>query len=180
MALATTDSRLDPGRLLLTASTTPGRALPGDDPALGLTPVPAPPVLLLEPAETFLAVDPSGTRRELQTEILVQQGFQRFGVDAGTVRGLAGWTLHCTPGGEVLLRDGAGEVWVRSDARVGRSWYTTAQAYGQVLVVYGALVGVRAPRGVPAAQYAPARRAAELHAGRLQGLVAAALVSVVG
>jgi hypothetical protein len=177
MALATTDSRLDPGRLLLTASTTPGRALPGDDPALGLTPAPAPPVLLLEPAETFLAVDPSGTRRELQTEILVQQGFQRYGADVGTVRGLAGWTLHCAPG-EVLLRDGIGEVWVRSDARTGRSWCATAQAYGQVLVVYGALVGVRAPRGVPAAQYAPAHRAAELHAGRVQGLVAAALVSL--
>lgn len=178
MALAATDSRLDPGRLLLTATTTAGRALPGDDPALGLTPPPALPVLLLEPAETFLAVDPSGTRRELQAEILVRQGFQRFGMDAGPVRGLAGWTLSCAPG-EVLLRDGTGEVWVRSDARVSRPWYATAQAYGQVLVVYGALVGVRAPRGVPPTRYAPTHRAAELHAGRVQGLVAAAVVSAV-
>jgi hypothetical protein len=177
MALATTDTRLDPGRLLLTGSATPGRALAGDDRALGITPAPALPVLLLEPTETFLAVDPSGTRRELQTEILVQQGFQRFGLDTGPVRGLAGWTLGATPG-QVQLRDGTGEVWAYSDVRPGRSWLARAEAYGQVLVVYGTLVGVRAPRGVPAAQYAPAHRAAELHAGRTQGLVAAAIVTL--
>jgi hypothetical protein len=170
------DTRLDPGRLLLTAGVTPGRAMLGDDPALGLSPVPTTPVLLLEPTETFLAVDPSGTRRELQTELLVQQGFQRFGTGTGEVRELARWTLWHTPG-QARLCDGTGEVWSYSDVRPTRDWLDAAEAHGRVLVVYGTLVGVRAPRGVPAAQYAPAHRAAELSAGRAQGIVAAAVVA---
>jgi hypothetical protein len=68
-------------------------------------------------------------------------------------------------------------VWPHTDVRPGRAWLSAAGAYERVLIVYGTFVGVRAPRGVPAAQYAAAHRAAELQAGRAQGLVAAAVVA---
>jgi hypothetical protein len=171
-----TGTGLDPGRLLLAGAVTPGRALLGDDPALGLVPPAIPPVLLMEPVDTFLAVDAAGRRRELRTELLVQQGFQRFGPDTGTVGELSGWTLSAFPG-RMLLCDGTGEVWAHTDVRPSRAWRSAADAYERVLVVYGTFVGVRAPRGVPAAQYAPAHRAAELQTGRARGLVAAAVVT---
>ncbi len=176
MAAVATDARLDPGRLLLTADVTPGRAVPGDDPCLGLAGPVETPVLLLEPVDSFLAVDPAGRRRELRTEVLVQQGFQRFEPGADPVPVLPGWAVAYTPG-QARLCDGTGEAWAYSDLRPGRAWLTAATTAGRVLVVYGTFVGVRAPRGVPAAQYAPVHRAAELHAGRAQGLVAAALVA---
>ena len=68
-------------------------------------------------------------------------------------------------------------MWAYSDVRPTRAWLGAADLAGQVLVVFGTLVGVRAPRGVPAAQYAPAHRAAELNSGRAQGIVAAAIVT---
>lgn len=176
MAGVATEVHLDPGRLLLTADVTPGRAVPGDDPCLGLSVPPGAPVLLLEPVDTFLAVDPAGRRRELRTEVLVQQGFQRYEPGTDPVPVLPGWAVAGTPG-RVRLCDGTGAAWVHSDVRPGRAWLAAATTAGRVLVVYGTFVGVRAPRGVPAAQYAAVHRAAELHAGRAQGLVAAAVVA---
>jgi hypothetical protein len=173
MSLATA-SHLDPGRMLLSGGVTPGRAVLGDDPALGLAQPPALPVLLLEPVETFMAVDPTGRSCELQTELLVQQGFQRFG-DA-PVEPLRGWTVRRTTS-QMQMRDETGELWAHTYVRPGRRWLDTANAHGQVLVIYGTLVGVRAPRGVPAVQYAAAHRAAELHTGRARGLVAAAVLT---
>ena len=172
MSLAT----IDPGRQLLSGGVTPGRAVLGDDPALGFAVPPVPPVLLLEPVETFMAVDPSGRGCELQAELLIQQGFQRLGPGDDAVVGLPGWSVARTPT-QVRLRDGDGELWAYSYVRPGRRWLDTAGAQGRVLVVFGALVGVRAPRGVPAVQYAAAHRAAELQAGRARGIVAAAVLA---
>src|SRR2546430_5639468 len=55
---------LDPGRLLLSGGVTPGRAVLGDDPALGLPEPTDLPVLLLEPVESFMALGPAGRRSE--------------------------------------------------------------------------------------------------------------------
>jgi hypothetical protein len=173
MSLAIVSS-LDPGRMLLSGGVTPGRAVLGDDPALGLAQPPAPPVLLLEPVETFMAVDPLGRSRELQTELLIQQGFQRY--DEDTVQPLPGWTVRRTAS-QLQVRDDHGELWAHTYVRPGRRWLETAAAHGQVLVVYGTLIGVRAPRGVPTVQYAASHRAAELQTGRAKGLVAAAVLS---
>jgi hypothetical protein len=167
---------LDAGRHLLSGRVTPGRAVLGDDPALGFA-VPSPlPVLLLEPVETFMAVDPAGRSRELQAELLVQQGFQLLGPDDEAVAPLPGWSVVHTPT-QVRLRDGDGELWAYSYARPGRRWLAEAEVRRRVLVLFGALVGVRAPRGVPAVQYAAVHRAAELQAGRARGIVAAAVLA---
>jgi hypothetical protein len=166
---------LEPGRLLLSGGVTPGRAVLGDDPALGLAEPSELPVLLLEPVESFMALDPSGYRRELQTELLVQRGFQRFGPGEHTIQPQPGWCLRRTPTRLALL-DEAGETWLHTFVRPGRRWLAAAAEHGAVLVVYGTMVGVRAPRGVPAVQYAVAYRAAELQAARARGLVAAAVL----
>ena len=174
MALAT---YADPVRLLLTGGVTPGRALLGDDPALGFLAPAGLPVLLLEPVETFMALDPTGRDCELQTEVLVQQGFQRFEPGADPVGELSGWTVRQAVG-QLQLRDGAGELWAYSYVRPGRRWLdAAADAHGRALVVYGTMIGVRAPRGVRAGQYAPAHRAAELQTARGRGLVAAAILT---
>jgi hypothetical protein len=146
----------------------------GDDPALGLAWPLGLPVLLLEPVETFIAVDATGRTCELQAEVLVQQGFQRFGPDADTVLELPGWSVRRTP---TRLQVCAGsELWAYTYVRPGRRWLDAAGVHGRVLVVFGALVGVRAPRGVPAVQYAAEHRARELATGRARGLVAAAVL----
>ncbi len=167
-------STLDPGRMLLSGGVTPGRAVLGTDPALGLAQPPVLPVLLLEPVETFMAVDPTGRACELQTELLIQQGFQRYEQDP--VEPLPGWTVRRTTS-QLQVCDETGALWAHAYVRPGRRWLDTASAHGQVLVVYGTLVGVRAPRGVPTAQYAAIHRAAELQTGRARGLVAAAVLS---
>lgn len=170
------ESDLDPGRLLLSGGVTPGRAVLGDDPALGLVEPAALPVLLLEPVESFMARDPAGRSCELQTELLVQRGFHRYGTDRRTVDPLAGWSLRRSPS-RLILTDESGEIWLYSFVRPGQRWLAQADEHRGVLVVYGTMVGVRAPRGVPAVQYAAAHRAAELLAARGRGLVAAAVVA---
>jgi hypothetical protein len=165
---------IDPERALLASQPTPGRAVPGDHPALGPTRLSGHPVLLLEPAEAFTVVEPaSGQVREIQAEILVRQGFQRLQLGHTEPGLLAGWSL--VPGGSHLqVRDQRNEVWAYTSARPPASWLTEAARLGSVLVVYGALVGIRAPRGVATIHYGTRQRAAELAAGRARGFVAAA------
>lgn len=168
---------IDPERALLAAAHTPGRAVPGDHPALGPTCLSGHPVLLLEPAEAFTVVEPaSGEVREMQAEILVRQGFQRLLPDDAQPGRLDGWSLIAA-GGHLRVRDEQGHVWAYTSARPAAGWLAEAARLGSVLVVYGALVGVRAPRGVAAIQYGDRQRAAELATGRARGFVAAALLT---
>jgi hypothetical protein len=165
---------LDPERELLAAEATPGRAVRGDHAALGPEPLSGYPVLLLEPAEAFTVVDPaSGRTREMQAEILVRQGFQRLQSGRAEPGRLDGWSVNRV-GSQLQVRDERGEVWAYTSVRPGAGWLAEAERLGGVLVVYGALVGVRAPRGVAAAHYGVRQRAAELAAGRARGFVAAA------
>jgi hypothetical protein len=165
---------IDPERALLATQQTPGRAVPGNHPALGSTRLSGHPVLLLEPAEAFTIVEPaSGHVREIQAEILVRQGFQRLQPDHAEPGRLAGWSL-IPAGGHLQVHDERNEVWAYTSARPAVSWLAEAARLGSVLVVYGALVGVRAPRGVAAVHYGTRQRAAELAAGRARGFVAAA------
>ena len=163
-----------PERQLLAGVATPGRALLGTDPALGTRL--GHPVLLLEPFDAFTAVDPkSGRVRELHAEILVRQGFQRYHPDGSEPDRMPGWALHRV-GSQLQLRDGRDDTWAYTSARVGTGWLAEARQPGGVLIVYGTLVGVRAPRGLVSTQYGSRQRAAELSAGRARGFVAAALV----
>ncbi len=171
---------LDPERELLVAERTAGRAVPGDHPALGPEPVSGHPVLLLEPAEAFTVVDPaSGRVREMQAEILVRQGFHRLQSGHAEPGRLDGWSVN-RAGGQLQVRDERGELWAYTSVRPGLGWLAEAARLGSVLVVYGALVGVRAPRGVAAGHYGARQRAAELAAGRTRGFVAAARLDWVG
>jgi hypothetical protein len=173
LAETTLDS-LDPERELLAVERTPGRAVSGDNPALGPEPLAGYPVLLLEPAEAFTVVDPaSGRVREMQAEILVRQGFERLQPHGAEPGRLDGWTVN-RAGGQLQVRDERGELWAYTSVRPGATWLAEAERLGAVLVVYGALVGVRAPRGVAAGHYGARQRAAELAAGRTRGFVAAA------
>jgi hypothetical protein len=171
----TTPDNLSPERQLLATESTPGRALLGADPALGS--LSDHPVLLLEPVEAFTVLDPtSGRVREMQAEVLVRQGFQRLQSNDPEPGRLAGWAVHRV-GTQLQVRDGRGDLWAYTSVRFRTGWLAEARRRGAVLVVYGALVGVRVPRGVAAGQYGPGQRAAELSAGRARGFVAAALTN---
>jgi hypothetical protein len=61
----------------------------------------------------------------------------------------------------------------------GARWLAAAEELGRVVVLHGAWLGVRAPRGVRDNQYGAAQRAAEVRAARAQGHVAAAMVPYV-
>ncbi|GAA2592922.1 hypothetical protein GCM10010399_24450 [Dactylosporangium fulvum] len=164
---------------LMADSQTVGRALLADDPALGWTAAGVRPaaILLLEPAEPLMAVDPpTGRTFDLQVELLVRRGFGRFPLDAPVPAPLPGWTVQIGPVGLELL-DAGGNVWSAAGVTPGPRWLSTVDECGYVQVLYGAWLGVRTPRGVRADQYGPARRAAELRAARMRGLVAAATVA---
>jgi hypothetical protein len=163
-------------RRLLAAGGTPGRALSGTDPALGDLVAGGCPVLLLEPADAFTVVEPdTGRTREMQAEILVRQGFHRLPSGAGLPPRLDGWSVR-RQGTQLHVRDERDDLWAYTSVRPGQTWLGAAARYGMVLVVYGALVGVRAPRGVRATQYGARQRAAELRAGLARGFVAAAML----
>ncbi|GAA1577699.1 hypothetical protein GCM10009827_119370 [Dactylosporangium maewongense] len=163
---------------LMAGCETAGRPLLADDPSLGWTVNNVRPaaILLLEPAEPLMAVDPQ-TRRtfDLQVELLVRGGFGRFPLDASSPVTLPGWSVRLGPSGLELM-DASGDVWAAPNVTPGPRWMSTVDDHGQVSVLYGAWLGVRAPRYVSAYQYGPAQRAAELRAARIRNLVAAATV----
>jgi hypothetical protein len=158
---------------LVAGCDTAARALTGDDPALGFTGPAA--VLLLEPSEPLLATDPAtGRAHDLQVELLVRRGFQRFLPGTPVPAPLPGWSVRVGPAG-LELNDGAGNPWACPEIVPDPSWLSHVD--DRVLVLYGPLLGVRPPRGVPDAQYGPAQRAGELRGARTRGLVAAALIA---
>jgi hypothetical protein len=179
---------------LVAGGDTAGRALLAGDPALGRRPPdlragpaglrgdPAglrgdPAVLLLEPAEPLMAADPaSGRTYDLQVELLVRGGFGHFPLDAPAPAVPAGWRVRLGPAGLELV-DGDANVWARPGTLPEPRWLSTVDEHGHVLVLYGAWLGVQAPRSVRADQYGPSQRAAELRDARMRGLVAAAMVA---
>jgi hypothetical protein len=161
---------------LMAGGGTAGRILSGDDPALGFV-APAP-VLLVEPFEPLMVADPeTGRTCDLQVELLVRRGFGWFPLGAAPPRPLAGWRLRAAPDTAELLDD-TGNVWARPEIEPTPACLSTVDGVRSVLVLYGAWLGVRAPRGVRSMHYGPAQRAAELRDARTRGLVAAGLVAV--
>jgi hypothetical protein len=151
-----------------------GQALLGDDPVAGLNH--RLPLLLVEPSDTLLVTDEATQRTyELQVELLTLRGFRRLTPDA-TVPGLLhGWAVRRVAGA-LELRDPYGDLWARVGVTPDSQWLDRARQ-GEVIVLYGTCLGVRPPDGVPAWQYGPHARAAELRTGRRHGLVAAATVA---
>jgi hypothetical protein len=160
-------------RQLFAADILAGLAILGDDPVARLWD--HRPILLLEASDTLMVADPgSGTTYELQVELLTRRGFQRLAPDDAVGDPLAGWTLACLPG-QVELRDQDGALWATADVVPDRRWLVAAEQ-GQVVVLYGACLGVVPPEGVRSWQYGPEQRAAEICASRRHGLIAAAAI----
>jgi hypothetical protein len=168
---------------LVAGDDTVGRALLGDDPALGLAGagaanaagaghLRAAAFLLIEPVEPVLVREPdTGQVSDLNVDLLVQRGCRRLRPDAA-VPPPAGWSL-CAGPAWFKLCDAAGQAWAYPAATAPNEWWLAADRLGYVVVLYGAWLGVRVPRGVPGDRFGPAQRAAELRAGRSRGLVAA-------
>jgi hypothetical protein len=172
----------------------PGRFTYLDDPVLGLGRLAAGvgsggqviddsdttdpiPVVLFEPVHVAMMTNTiTGLVQEAKTDAIVASGFQR--VPAGPL-----WTVQAAPGwevrrvhGELVLRDGTGEVWARSSATPDPAWVSAATSQRDIIVFYGPKLGVRTPPGVKAARYGATERAAEFQQGRREGLVTAAVV----
>ncbi|NJC72667.1 hypothetical protein HC031_23530 [Planosporangium thailandense] len=175
---------------LMAAGDPLGRALLGDDPALGPAGDPVPrcigrrrpgrtpaAFLLIEPAEPLMIRHPAtGRTDDLQVELLLLRGFRRFLPGAAIPAAPPGWALSgCRSG--LALRDHAGNVWAHVPVRPHLPWRDAAAQDGRVFVLFGPWLGVRTPCGVREAQYGPAQRAAELRAARIRGHVAAAAVA---
>lgn len=79
--------------------------------------------------------------------------------------------------GELVLRDGTGEIWAAGKVTPDPAWVSAAASYRQVVVFYGPKLGVRTPPRMNAASYTTAKRAAEFREARDQGLVTAATVT---
>ncbi|GAA1800344.1 hypothetical protein HC028_16940 [Planosporangium flavigriseum] len=152
-----------------------GRALLGDDPALGPAGG-AHAYLLIEVAEPLMVRQPlTGRIDELQVELLILRGFSRYLPGADVPAPSSRWVLDHRAAG-LELRDAAGNLWARVPADPDPEWLAAAGRDGHVVVLYGAWLGVRTPSGVRDSQYGPAQRAAELRAARPRGHVAVAAV----
>lgn len=179
---------------LVAAGDALGRALLGDDPALGHAGEPArrcvrprfrgdhetadlpAAFLLIEPVEPFMVRQAAtGRTDDLQVELLILRGFRRFLPGTPLPAPNSGWTLTNPPAG-LELRDSASNEWAQVRVNPSPRWLAAAGRDGHVVVLYGAWLGVRPPCGVRDTQYGPAQRAAELRAARAWGQVAVAVV----
>jgi hypothetical protein len=136
------------------------------------------PVVMFEPAQVVLMRNTvTGLVQETKTEAIVAQGFHRIpdGM-VWTVRPAPGWEVRRLPG-ELVLRDGTGEIWARSKITPDPAWISAAASQRNVVVFYGPKLGVRTPPGMNPVRYGTAKRAAEFRQGRREGLVTAATVT---
>jgi hypothetical protein len=174
-----------------------GRALFVDDPVLGmgsvvtgLSPDGEPvadgtadqvPVALFEPRRAMMLRHQDGRLREAQAEAAITLGLRPFLAGLATLERATGWVLRRLPGNSGLeLVDSTGSVFSRFEEPITPEWVSAAASAGDVLVLYGTSIGVRLPEGVTEADYAPAKRAAELKQSRQLGTVAAGFVPWVG
>jgi len=136
------------------------------------------PVVLFEPAHAVVLQNTgTGLMQEARIEGIIAAGFGRIPPHpVWTVRPALGWEVR-RRAGELVLRDGGGEIWATSKITPDPAWVSAAASYQHVIVFFGPQLGVRVPPGTSPADYATARRAAEFQAARRRGLVAAATVA---
>lgn len=178
----------------LTSSEMLGRVTYSDDPVLGggevvrgfgpdWQPIPdstaqSPPVVLFEPTRSMVAQEPgTGLLRELRIEAITAAGFSLLqGGPVMRIEPALGWELRRVPG-ELLLRDGDGEIWASSKITPDPRWVSAAASAGSVIVYYGCRLGVRTPPGTDPARYGTEARRDEFRQARRNGLTAAAMVT---
>lgn len=159
------------------------RAAFSDDPALRLPwtipqqPAQPFPVLLLEPRRMIgMARGDSGVKTEARVEVMIGSGMHRL-TTADTMPSVArNWRVRPTRGG-VELTNPFGQVTATGAVSIPNRWREQASITGQVIVIFGPMIGVRSPEGRP---YDNIDRYAELQNSRRQGFAAAGLVSWAG
>jgi len=135
------------------------------------------PVALFEPAHTLVTTNRvTGLSQDLRIEGVVANGFYRVpGAPAWVLQPAEGWEVRRVPGG-LVLRDGTGDTWARSQVTLDPAWVSTAASYQHVAAFLGPQLGVRIPPRMKPADYTTSARAAEFRRAREQGLVAGAMV----
>ena len=138
------------------------------------------PVVLFEPARALMMQNTqTGLVQEARVEGVIAAGFHRVpghSVPVWAFKPAPGWEVRRVPDG-LVLRDGTGDVWARSQLTLDPAWVSAATSSRQVGVFYGPQLGVRVPPGMNPAAYTTAKRAAEFGKARGQGLVTAATVT---
>jgi hypothetical protein len=162
------------GRMRPAAGIDPGGNLIADSSGT----VEAIPVVLFEPAQIMVMKNKvTGMVQEGKTGGIVAAGFHRVpGHPVWAVQPAPGWEVRRRPG-ELVLRDGTGEIWAAGEVTPEPAWVSAAASYRQVVVFYGPKLGVRTPPRMKAASYTTAKRATEFREARDQGLVTAATVT---
>jgi len=165
------------------------RILLADDPVVGLVlagplpplpgkqeaPPPQIPVVLFELEAGLLVEDPGSPVRELQVATGLAAGLRPCPPGVLRAERAPGWSVVQTADGLDLVL-GGGNVWATGPVAPDPEWLRLADAHGQVLVLYGTLLGVRVPGKLTAAQYTDEARRAELEQARADGEVACGVV----
>ncbi|MEV0650023.1 hypothetical protein AB0I28_32675 [Phytomonospora sp. NPDC050363] len=160
------------------------RAMWTDHPVIGMDRVVVPgmeiervPVLLVESARAVMSqhADQPELLRELRCEGVIAAGMERALLAPGTVLSQAREWVLVRSGVDVELVNPAKEVIARGQMRKWPpGWLDSAGTIGSVLVMFGAEVGVRSPKG---RSYNDIDRRAELLNARIGGRVAWGLVA---
>ncbi|GAB7048487.1 hypothetical protein [Catenuloplanes indicus] len=151
-----------------------------DDPALRLSwtipdqPRQPFPVLLLEPRRMIgMARGDSGVKTEARVEMVIGSGMHRL-TTADTAPDVArDWHARPTSSG-VELTNPFGQVIATGAVSIPNRWREQASATGNVIVIFGPMIGVRSPEGRP---YDDLDRHAELQNSRRLGFAAAGQVT---
>lgn len=165
------------------------RTLLADDPAIGMAltgplpplqgqwkaPPPQIPVVLFELEAGLLVENPGGPVQELQVATGLAAGLRPCPPGALAAERIPGWSVVQRPDGLDLVV-GGGNVWASGPVTPDAEWLRLADAHGQVLVLYGTLLGVRVPGKLTPGQYTVATRRAELERARQDGEVACGVV----
>lgn len=157
--------------VLSSVDTAARAAFIADDLSLGESGVPA---VLFEPMQAVAGTSPNGQTSELQAEMIIAAGFTRFLPDLDRApQHLPDWSLRRTDTGLELWD--AGGIWARGALNLDDGWLTAAEQHSVVVVIYGAQIGVRAPREI--SSYTDGHRHTELMESRRAGIVAAATIA---
>jgi hypothetical protein len=134
------------------------------------------PVALIEPVRTArLWGRESNGPYDVRTGIAVKLGFDLLGNPVSPIPSAKRWTLSVGPRSGVLT-DPTGEVLSRFSVNDDPSWRKRSEAVGEVTVIYGNEIGVRAPANISANSYGDDMRAQELFASRRAGTVSWGIV----
>ncbi|WP_152991563.1 hypothetical protein [Frankia sp. R43] len=132
------------------------------------------PVLLFEPSAEIRSSRPDSTSREIQTEFIIMEGFNRLLPDS-RIALLENW--YATRNNDrYTLHDHRGFMWVSGETRADPDWGAAARRKRKVLVLYGTALGISQPPN-ELDTYRVGDRRAEFEKARQEGRIATAFVA---